>query len=173
MAIKLTPTSYIVLGLVEQLREASAYDLKQAVAQSVGNFWSVPHSQIYREAERLELGGYLHCRHERTTGGRPRKSYSIVAAGERELGRWRREAPTELPELRDPGLLKLFFGADPRPLARARRDAHKHKLGEYEERRKLDRGDGPRAVWLTLDAGIAHEREWVRFWSQIAAGRQP
>ena len=162
-----------MLGLVEQLREASAYDLKHAVAQSVGNFWSVPHSQIYREAERLELGGYLHCRHERTAGGRRRKIYSIVPAGERELGRWRGEAPTELPELRDPGLLKLFFGADARPLARARRDAHAQKLGDYEERRKLDPGDGPRAAWLTLDAGIAHEREWVRFWSQIATGRQP
>ena len=171
--MELTATSYIVLGLVEQLGEASPYDLKQAVSRSVGNFWSIPHSQIYREAARLEQGGYLSCRRESTAGGRPRKVYGLRQAGARELERWRQEPPEELPELRDPGLLKLFFGADPRPLAEARRDAHKRKLAEYEERRRLDMGDGPRGVWLSLDAGIGHEREWVRFWSAIARGRTP
>ena len=164
----LTPTSHIVLGLVEQVGEASPYDLKQAVARSVGNFWSVPHSQIYREAARLEQGGYLSCREERTPGGRPRKLYRLRRRGERALARWREEPPDELPELRDPGLLKLFFGADPRALAHARLEAHKRKLAEYEQRRKLDPGHGPRGAWLALDAGIGHEREWVRFWSGIA-----
>ncbi|MCA1700933.1 MAG: PadR family transcriptional regulator [Actinobacteria bacterium] len=171
--MELTPTSYIVLGLVEQLGEASPYDLKQAVASSVGNFWSVPHSQIYREAARLERAGHLSCRHERTSGGRPRKAYRLRPSGARALARWRQEPPKELPDLRDPGLLKLFFGADPCPLAEARRDAHARKLEEYEERRSLDPGDGPRAVWLSLDAGIGHEREWVRFWSEVARERQP
>ncbi|MDQ3851073.1 MAG: PadR family transcriptional regulator [Actinomycetota bacterium] len=164
----LTATSYIVLGLVEQLGEASPYDLKQAVAGSVGNFWSVPHSQIYREAARLERGGYLSCRPESTSGGRTRKVYRLHQRGARELDRWRREPPRELPQLRDPGLLKLFFGADPRALAPARAEAHRRKLAEYETRRKLDRGDEPRGVWLSLDAGIGHEREWVRFWSAVA-----
>ena len=169
--MQLTPTSYIVLGLVDQLGEASPYDLKQAVAQSVGNFWSVPHSQIYREAERLERGGHLGCRRERTPGGRPRKVYSLRQRGRQELSRWRQDPPAELPELRDPGLLKLFFGADPRPLAEARHAAHSRKLAEYDARRKLDRGHEPRGVWLSLDAGIGHEREWVRFWSDIARGK--
>ena len=173
MAIELTPTSYIVLGLVEQLGEASPYDLKQAVMRSVGNFWKVPHSQIYREAERLKVAGHLDCRREETPGGRPRKVYSLAERGKRELSRWKEQPPQELPELRDPGLLKLFFGADPRPLAEARREAHGRKLEEYESRRKLDRGKEPRGVWLALDAGIGHEREWVRFWSEIARGREP
>ena len=171
--MELTPTSYIVLGLVEQLAEASPYDLKQAAARSVGNFWSVPHSQIYREAARLEEHGYLSCRQERTPGGRPRRVYRLREPGARALSRWRRELPEALPELRDPGLLKLFFGADPAPLAAARREAHRRKLAEYEERRRLDDGNEPRGVWLSLDAGIGHEREWVRFWSAIARGRKP
>lgn len=171
--MKLTATSYIVLGLVDRLGEASPYDLKQAVARSVGNFWSVPHSQVYREAARLERAGYLSCRLDRTPGGRERKLYRLLPRGGEELGRWRDQPPEELPELRDPGLLKLHLGADLRPLARARRAAHQRKLDEYEARRRLDTGDGPRGAWLTLDAGIAHEREWVRFWSDIADGRRP
>jgi PadR family transcriptional regulator, regulatory protein AphA len=170
--MELTATSYIVLGLVDQLGEASPYDLKQAVARSVGNFWSVPHSQIYREAKKLERAGYLACRPERTAGGRPRHVYRLQPRGARELARWRQEPPEEPPELRDPGLLKLHLGGDPLPLARARRAAHQRKLDEYEARRKLDPGGRPRGIWLTLDAGIAHEREWVRFWSEIADGRR-
>ncbi len=171
--MELTPTSYIVLGLVDQLGEASPYDLKQAVARSVGNFWSVPHSQIYREAARLERAGYLSCRRESTSGGRPRKVYRLQEDGVEELSRWRQELPSELPELRDPGLLKLFFGADPHPLAEARREAHQRKLAEYEDRSKLDSGEGARGAWLSLEAGIGHEREWVRFWSEIArSGRR-
>jgi DNA-binding PadR family transcriptional regulator len=170
-SMDLTPTSYIVLGLVERFGEASPYDLKQAVARSVGNFWSVPHSQIYREAARLEAGGYLSCREERTPGGRPRKLYRLRRRGQRAMARWREDPPEELPELRDPGLLKLFFDADPLALAQARVEAHKEKLSECQQRRKLDPREGPRGAWLALDAGIGHEREWVRFWSQLARDR--
>jgi hypothetical protein len=73
-------------------------------------------------------------------------------------------------ELRDPGLLKLFFGADRELLARAQLEAHQAKLTEYEQLMEslgstLD--EGPR---LSLTSGIGHEREWVRFWSRIAEG---
>jgi hypothetical protein len=71
-------------------------------------------------------------------------------------------------ELRDPGLLKLFFGADPGPLADAQLEAHTAKLAEYEELMRVvgpTLADGPR---LALQSGIGHEREWVRFWSEIA-----
>jgi DNA-binding PadR family transcriptional regulator len=169
--MKLTATSYIVLGLVDGLGEASPYDLKQAVAGSVGNFWSVPHSQVYREAARLERAGCLSVRLERTPGGRERKLYRLLPRGAEALERWRSEPPHELPDLRDPGLLKLHFDADRQPLARVRLAAHQRKLDEYEARRRLDPGDGPRGPWLTLDAGIAHEREWVRFWAAIADAR--
>ena len=44
--LSLTPTSFIVLGLVERSAGATPYELKQMVAASIGNFWSVPHSQL-------------------------------------------------------------------------------------------------------------------------------
>ncbi len=164
----LTPTSYIVLGLLERLGAASPYDLKQAVADSVGNFWSVPHSQVYRTADQLADAGHLAVRTETTAGGRPRKLYSLTPTGSAALARWRDEPPAELPELRDPGLLKLFFGADPGVLARVRLAEHRAQLRRYLERRAQDTGEGPRGPWLTLDSGIGHERAWVRFWSALA-----
>src|SRR6201999_4095958 len=51
--IRLTPTSYIVLGLIDAAGEATPYDLKQTVGLSLGNFWSLPHAQLYAEPERL------------------------------------------------------------------------------------------------------------------------
>jgi len=164
--MQLTPTSYIVLGLLERAGESTPYDLKQLVAGSVGNFWSVPHSQLYAEPERLAGAGYLHERRE--SGGRRRRLFTLTQRGLEALDGWREEPTEELPELRDPGLLKLFFEADARALAAARRDAHRAKLAEYEARRRLDTGDGPRGPWRALDAGIAHEHEWVRFWTELA-----
>ena len=49
----LTPTSYIVLGLLAAAGASTPYALKQGVAGSIGHFWSVPHSQLYAEPERL------------------------------------------------------------------------------------------------------------------------
>ena len=164
--MQLTATSFIVLGLIERAGEATPYDLKQRGAGTIGNFWSVPHSQLYAEPERLSNAGYLVERRER--GGRRRRLYSLTDRGREALEAWRAEPTAKLPELRDPGLLKLFFGADARALAAVRRDAHQAKLDAYEAQRALDTGKEPRGPWRSLEAGIAHEREWVRFWSEIA-----
>ncbi len=165
----LTPTSYIVLGLLEAAGEATPYELKQIVGASVGNFWSVPHSQLYAEPERLARAGLLSERRE--ANGRRRRLFSLTDEGRDALSAWRSEAPDEpLPELRDPGLLRLFFGADPAALAAVRADAHRAKLGEYERRLAHDPGGGVRGPWLALEAGVRHEREWVRFWEELAGG---
>ena len=169
--MKLTPTSYIVLGLLERAGEATPYDLKQLVAASIGNFWSVPHSQLYAEPQRLAEAGYLVERREQ--GGRHRRLYSLTDGGRKALVAWRAETTGELPELRDLGLLKLFFGAEQRALAEVRLAAHQAKLTAYEERRRLDTGEGPRGPWRALDAGIGHEREWLRFWKELIEESPP
>ena len=165
---KLTPTSYIVLGLLESMGEGSVYELKRAVGMSVGNFWSVPHSQLYREADRLAAAGLLSRREETSAGGRSRKVLALTAAGRDALDSWRRDVEVErLPELRDPGLLKLFFGADPARLAKARLQAHRRQLTSYEELAKRATDGAPPGPRMTLEAGIGHEREWVRFWERL------
>ena len=164
---RLTNTSFIVLGLVERASEATPYDLKGMLEASVGNFWSISHSQLYAESERLAAAGYLDERRERTS--RRRRIYSLTAKGGEGLSHWREEQTDALPELRDVSLLKLFMGADPRPLAAAQLEAHERKLAGYFELAAADDGQPPRGPWQALEAGIAHERVWVQFWSNLAA----
>ncbi len=166
--IRLTPTSYVVLGLIELNGEATPYELKQRVAAGVGSFWSLQHAQVYGEPARLAGAGYLQERREE--GGRRRKHYTLTDRGHQALADWRAEDTSALSELRDPGLLKLYFGADPQKLAQTQLAAHREKLAEYERMAQQapdPMSSGPR---MTLEAGIGHEREWVAFWERIARG---
>src|SRR3954447_9562557 len=144
-SVNLTPTSAIVLGLLELIGEGTPYDLKQAVGITVGHFWTFQHAQLYTETERLAKAGLLH--EDREEGGRRRKRYSLTAAGKKALDDWRAEPATEVAELRDLGVLKLFLGADPRALGEAQLAAHEAKLAEYNEIRKIDQGLEPRGPW--------------------------
>jgi DNA-binding PadR family transcriptional regulator len=167
-SVNLTPTSAIVLGLLELIGEGTPYDLKQAVGMTVGHFWTFQHAQLYTETERLADAGLLKV--EREEGGRRRKHYSLTAAGRKALDAWRAEPATEVAELRDLGILKLFLGGDPKTLGAAQLEAHQRKLAEYEEIRKIDTGDEPRGPWIALESGIEHERQMIRFWKRVAAG---
>jgi PadR family transcriptional regulator AphA len=163
---RLTPTSYVVLGLIERIQPASPYDLKRAVAIGVGQFWSLPHTQLYSECSRLAEAGLLTERREQS--GRRRRIYRLTKAGAQELDRWRAEPTGEMYELRDAGLLKLFFGADPRTLAPQQLETHREKVREYEaqleECRRIKAPDG---VIHAIEAGIGHEREYLRFWKRL------
>ena len=113
--VRLSAVSYVVLGFVQWAGEATPYRLKQFVAVSVGNFWTLQHAQLYSEPERLAKAGYL--TEERERGGRRRKLYSITDRGRLALADWRGEPTDAIPELRSPALLKLFFGAEPADVA--------------------------------------------------------
>jgi PadR family transcriptional regulator AphA len=164
--VNLTPTSAIVLGLLELIGEATPYELKQAVGITVGHFWTFQHAQLYTETERLAKAGLL--REEREQSGRRRKHYSLTPEGREALARWRGEIHTEVPELRDLGMLKLFLGADQKALGEAQLGAHEAKLQEYYEIRKLDLGNEPRGPWVALEAGIQYEKQMIRFWKGLA-----
>jgi PadR family transcriptional regulator AphA len=166
--ISLTPTSYIVLGLVNAAGEATPYSLKQMAAATIGNFFSIPHSQLYAEPDRLADTGYLTVRREE--GGRRRKHYALTARGRKALAAWL-EAPTEeMYELRDPGLLKLAFGSDPKKLAAAQLPAHEERLRQFLEIEQILEASGaPVEQRLVVQSGIGHEREYVRFWKRVAA----
>src|SRR5258708_19766565 len=76
---RLTETSYIVLGLLERLGQATPYDLKQLAQVSTVNFWTVPHTQIYTESGRLAEAGLLVEQREGT--GRRRRLYELTERG--------------------------------------------------------------------------------------------
>lgn len=163
---RLSETSYIVLGLLEQIEPATPYDLKQLAAVSTVNFWTVPHTQIYAECGRLAEEGLLSERREES--GRRRRIYRLTAEGRRVLERWREDATGELYELRDVATLKLFFGADPGRLAAEQVQAHRGRLAEYEELLSALEQGAPEGWRLALRLGIGHEQEFIRFWSALA-----
>ena len=173
--IKLTPTSFVVLGLLSWLGEATPYDLKRVAAGGLDTFWLLQHAQLYSEPERLAKAGYLSGKQEK--GGRRRKLYKLTNKGEAALREWVMTPTSEPTRLRDLGLLKLYLGADPASLGAVQLEAHQRKLREYEELKRLSDEvviedlrafGGARDV---LDAGIGHEREYVRFWKRLAQRR--
>ena len=173
-SFRLHPTSYVVLGLIEQLGPATSYELKQAAALGVGYFWSLPHTQLYSEPARLAAAGLLEERRE--PKGRRRRVYTLTADGREALDAWRSAPTAELYEIRDAGLLQLFFGADPALLAESQLSAHRENLRLFEAiAAQSNATDVPEGVRLALEAGIGHAREYVRFWSEVrdGAGKGP
>jgi DNA-binding PadR family transcriptional regulator len=164
--IRLTSTSYIVLGLLELAGESTPYALKQLVARSVGYFWTLQHAQLYTEPERLARAGYVTEKREET--GRRRKLYSLTDKGRRALDDWRTEPTSELAELREPALLRLFFGADPKRLAAVQIPANRARLAEYEAIRDSMPEDVPPGPRQALEMGIRFERAALAFWEELA-----
>jgi PadR family transcriptional regulator AphA len=147
--IRLTSTSYAVLSLLDLLGEATPYDLKQALEQSIENFWHVPHTTIYSEPTRLAEGGLLSECQE--SGGRRRKLYALTDSGRRALREWAESPESAPPELRDEGMLKIFAGADPRAIFTRRHAWHEAKLTELESLLSEMRSGGD---------SIADELDW-------------
>jgi PadR family transcriptional regulator AphA len=88
-------------------RPMTGYEIKSIVDRSTRLFWAASYGQIYPELRRLEADGLISGKSE-PQGGRKRNVYRLTAAGRRELRAWLGSEPQAF-ELRDEGLLKLFF----------------------------------------------------------------
>jgi PadR family transcriptional regulator AphA len=98
---------YVVLGMV-RLGARSGYEIKQAVELSIRFFWTISQAQIYPSLERLEAAGLVEGCSE-PLGKRQRRTFQITEAGETALREWlQRDEPMPF-ELRDVGMVKVFF----------------------------------------------------------------
>ncbi len=167
MPRELPPLSYLVLGLIQQAGRATPYELK-GMAASMSGLWALRHDQVYTEPERLAKLGLLS--EDREESGRRRRRFQITRQGRKALREWLDEPTSGFTELRDVGLLQLFLGAEPTPLAGLQLEAHKARLAEYEELSRNLADHAAEGMLLALDAGIGHEREWVRFWGGLVEG---
>jgi DNA-binding PadR family transcriptional regulator len=155
--IRLTGTSYAVLSLLEYLGPATPYDLKQALEKSIENFWAVPHTTSYAEPARLAQGGFLSVSQE--AGGRRRKRYALTEKGRDALRAWTSSAEVAPPQLREEAVLKIFAGADPLPVMRARSAWHRQKLAELEGYlAEIGEGEPVRGVRASLMVGVTYHR---------------
>lgn len=156
-ATRLSGTSYAVLGLVAAWGPCTPYDLKRAIEATVDNFWPVPHTTFYVEPARLEKAGLLAV--EQEDHGRRRKLYAITPAGQKALDAWVAEPTAAPPQLRDELMLKVFLGADPRPLSDERLAWQRAKLAELEGYLEAVRaGEGTKGMERSLVAGTAYTR---------------
>jgi PadR family transcriptional regulator AphA len=182
---QLTPTSYLVLGLLAREGASTPYELKHHVAATLGNFWSFPHTLLYGEPSRLAGLGLLSERREEA--GRRRRIFTITQSGRDALRAWLAR-PSEAPtELRDPGLLQLFFADLGPPEARSaiadqQLAIHRAKLADYEEDQRAERGPrgggpGHRTAerWRgeTVRMGLLYERAALDFWAGVAGTAGP
>ncbi len=177
----LTPTSFLVLGLLAREGPSTPYELKGHVAATIGHFWSFPHALLYKEPARLVGFGLL--TEQRELDGRRRRLFTITDAGRQALREWLDHPATQPTELRDLALLQLFF-ADLEPtsarlaIAREQVSLHRAQLAGYEAgERKAGRGaagsPGSRTIeqWLglTLHMGLLYERAAIEFWEGVVA----
>ncbi len=125
------------------------------------------------EPERLVRLGLLSESREAT--GRRRRLFRVTAAGRSALQDWIRDAEPLAVEIRDPGLLKLYFASavsreDVGSLARVQHELHSRRLREYQSLLPtLERRAGSAFARATLRLGLLHEQLAVEFWADVAA----
>jgi PadR family transcriptional regulator AphA len=161
--MELSPTAYVILGMLSW-RPMSGYEMKSLVDTSTRFFWAASYGQIYPELRKLSAAGLIDGKSD-PRGGRRRNVYRLTPAGRRELEAWL-EVDADVFELRDEGLLKLFFaeaagtGAAVAALDAKRRE-HERVLARLEEIEATGRPDG--FAYEVLRYGIECNR-WQAEW---------
>jgi DNA-binding PadR family transcriptional regulator len=145
------------------LGRQTGYDIKQFVDKTTRHFWAASYGQIYPELKRLEEQGLVLGRPE-PTGGRSRTVYELTDAGRDALHDWLASDEMSMFELRDEGMLKLFFSdaLPERRIANIRtmREWHEAKLAQLRELEAIA-GHGPVGPGLTLQLGIGFTQWWI------------
>jgi PadR family transcriptional regulator, regulatory protein AphA len=165
--MELSPTAYVILGLVSR-EPRSGYEIKGVVDGTTRFFWAASYGQIYPELRRLAEAGLVEGS-SAPRGARKRTVYTITADGRAALEDWLRQPP-RTSEMREEGLLKLFFaGALPPeeaiPILRAmreRRTAVAEQLREMEPKALAKEDPFPLMV---LRSGIEFN-EWFAEWCE-------
>lgn len=174
-AADLSPTGRVILGMIA-FGKRTGYDIKAFVDKTTRYFWAASYGQIYPELRRLEDQGLV-CGRAEPAGGRARTVYELTPAGNAALQAWLGSDLEPLYELRDEGMLKLFF-SDSLPASRvenirAMRERTERKLAHLRAIEAFAR-QGPPGPYLTLELGIGMT-EWLIDWCngterRLAAG---
>jgi DNA-binding PadR family transcriptional regulator len=152
----LNATAASLLGFLHE-GPKTGWDLVEAVEGSVGYFWNVTRSQVYRELKTLAAQGYVS---EKRSGARDKVPYAITAAGKQAFAVWiAREPGPDI--LRLPLVLTVFFGRHVPPELLRRyvdkaRIEHRERLEGY---RKIEAEDAAEDEFQlsALEVGIAYE----------------
>ena len=165
--MELSPTAYVILGMISR-EPRSGYEIKALVDDTTRFFWAASYGQIYPELKRLSEAGLVEGV-DASRGERKRSVYAITADGEKELKAWLRKPP-ETSEMREEGLLKLFFAGvlPPEEAVETLRAMREQRLGlaarlHGMEPKALEKAD-PFPL-IVLRAGIEFN-EWFADWCE-------
>jgi PadR family transcriptional regulator, regulatory protein AphA len=163
--MELSPTARVLLAMIRSGRR-TGYEIKQLVDVSTRFFWAASYGQIYPELRRLEEAGLIAAEDD-PAGGRRRRAYSLTAEGEAALDEWLRSDDEPTYELRDEGLLKLFFSdrlGKHEQLALIRRIRARHEaVIERLRTVETDAASAGGGTHMTLQYGLGQHR-WVVEW---------
>jgi DNA-binding PadR family transcriptional regulator len=105
MSRHLNATAASLLGFLHR-GPMTGWELARVAQQTVGDFWTVTRSQVYRELAAMAERGLIDAG---ARGSRDRQPYELTAAGREAFAAWVRRMPD--PEtIRFPLLLTLSFG---------------------------------------------------------------
>jgi len=163
--MELSPTAYVILGMLGW-RPMSGYEIKSLVDKSTRFFWAASYGQIYPELRRLSAAGLIEGKAS-PQGGRRRNVYRLTPTGRAELQDWL-GVDAGVFELRDEGLLKLFFAQAAGPDAAiqalgSKRREHERVLAHLETIEA--KGDPEGFAALVLRYGIECNR-WQAEWCE-------
>ena len=167
----LNATEGSLLGLLHS-GPMTGWELLQTVEQSLGCFWNVTTSHVYRELKRLEEKGLIEAGQRGARGKRP---FSITEAGRTAFSEWIAHEPGE-ELIRFPLLVTLFFGRHLEPerlaafLADHRR-IHERRLASYRALEELV-GHDP-YCGATVRFGIAYEEATLAWFDSLPFGEEP
>ena len=163
----LNSTAASLLGFLESYGPMSGYDIVGMVEGSIGYFWNVTRSQVYRELNRLAEAELVEMGE---SGARARRPYTITGAGRRAFLNWLALPPG--PDIiRLPFLLRYFFGQhlDPQTL-RAFVDLHRP---QHEQRLQYFRSLIPKLaedqpfMAHVAELGVAYEETILAWFDTI------
>ncbi len=159
---QLSPTAYVVLGLVS-VRPRAGHELAAYAERSVGGFFPLTRSHIYSELDRLCRLGLLDANEVPQDRYPTKRVYGLTVEGEGVLRRWLEESPVGPDRQRNLFLVRVFFADRMSP---ARLEAI---LGEYEQEARARRdvladvvrrlADRPQAAFRRATAMFGVRRE--------------
>jgi PadR family transcriptional regulator, regulatory protein AphA len=165
----LTPTARVILGMLK-LGAPTGYEIKKAIDGSTRFFWTASFGQIYPELKRLQEEGLVRSKQE-PRGKVKRTFYELTPKGEEVLHEWLTDRENAILEVRDEGLLRLFFSdvlsqEDVLANLRMQQQLFELVLDRFAEIEAVARGgleDGLQYPYLVLRYGLDF-MTWARDW---------
>lgn len=170
----LNATAASLLGFLHS-GPKTGWDLVATAQRSIGPFWSITQSQVYRELTAMAAAGLVEAGER---GARDRRPYAITDAGRAAFAAWVTEPPGE-EQIRFPLLLTVSFGTHiPADVLAAHierhREIHARRLERYEAAKAAvaaaPPGYGPDVYTIAaLDFGPRYERAALDWFDALPA----